>query len=282
MKMGDPLLSIYLLFLSSSLHFPPALLLPSLFLSLTALSVFIVSVSPSFYTTLTQGQVLWGCEQQPPFPCQTCFCLPFCPSVFSLNSPLLTLQIGGCKMTNVIGAALGTGSKKGFTVAPDTPHPSLWLKERISSGQEHPCLCSHFSFVTLFCRINSNEHANTADGAFCWRTHTGHQWDQTFKCVFVTLTIKYPVFLRDFILAWYLPIELYSAFYNCVCLYQVRFSFCFLTLFLPSSSRYDVSLSLKNISRLVPTWWHQAASIIRAALAPRLPVSTLSPHISSK
>lgn len=116
--MGDPLLSIHLLFLSPGLNFPPACSLLSLSLplsvslsptphpTLTVLSAFIVSVSPFFFTTLTQGQV-GSCEHQPPFTCQTCFCLPFCPCIFRPTYRLLRLQIGGCKMTNVKGTALG-------------------------------------------------------------------------------------------------------------------------------------------------------------------------------
>lgn len=137
MKMGDPLLFIYLLFLSCSLHFPLASSTPthspppsyplylfslttSISYRLTVLPRYIVSASHSFSTTLIQGQVWCNYEQQPLFPCQTSFCLPFCPCVLSPNSTLLRLQIGGCKTTNVTGAAL-RGEDEFISTHPPVP-----------------------------------------------------------------------------------------------------------------------------------------------------------------
>lgn len=61
---------------------------------------------------------------------------PLLSSSLSLSTLLTRLQIGGCKMTNVTGVAIG-----GLGLSPNTLHLSLWLKDCITEvGEKYPCL----------------------------------------------------------------------------------------------------------------------------------------------
>lgn len=150
MKMGDPLLSIYLLFLSCTLQFLPACSTPPLSLCVSFSHSVQVSHCPlcfhcSFVLHYSNPRAsMLGPRTATQFPCQTCLCLPFCPCVFSLSSLLWRLQIGGCKMTNVIGAAFGLG------FISKNSHPSLWLKNWITAVDiEHPCLAWSLYICTV-------------------------------------------------------------------------------------------------------------------------------------